>query len=181
MDPAAKFPGRVGHPAHRDGDAPAGSRRGPAPSGFLTFRLGAEEYGIDILCVQEIRRYEAPTHIVGASACIKGVVNLRGVIVPIIDLRMKLRCASAEYNDFTVVIVLNVRGRVVGIVVDAVSDVVALDAADIKPPPDLGTAVDARFIRGIASTSSGESRQMLILADIEAVLGQDDVDLPSAA
>jgi purine-binding chemotaxis protein CheW len=88
---------------------------------FLTFRLGAEEYGIDILKVQEIRSYEQPTRIANAPAFIKGVVNLRGVIVPIVDLRLKLGCDTAEYNSFTVVIVLNVKGRVVGAVVDSVS------------------------------------------------------------
>ena len=100
---------------------------------FLTFRLGEEEYGIDILRVQEIRSYEQPTRIANAPAFIKGVVNLRGVIVPIVDLRMKLGCASAEYNTFTVVIVLNVKGRVVGAVVDSVSDVLELSRDTIKP------------------------------------------------
>ena len=99
---------------------------------FLTFRLGAEEYGIDILRVQEIRSYEQPTRIANAPAFIKGVVNLRGVIVPIIDLRLKLNCDTAEYNTFTVVVVLNVRGRVVGAVVDSVSDVLALTPAQIR-------------------------------------------------
>ena len=93
---------------------------------FLTFRLGEEEYGIDILRVQEIRSYEQPTRIANAPAFIKGVVNLRGVIVPIVDLRLKLGCDTAEYNSFTVVIVLNVKGRVVGAVVDSVSDVLEL-------------------------------------------------------
>ena len=102
---------------------------------FLTFRLGAEEYGIDILKVQEIRSYEAPTRIANAPAFIKGVVNLRGVIVPIVDLRLKLGCDSNDYNSFTVVIVLNVRGRVVGAVVDSVSDVLELSRDSIKPAP----------------------------------------------
>ena len=100
---------------------------------FLTFRLGQEEYGIDILRVQEIRSYEQPTRIANAPAFIKGVVNLRGVIVPIVDLRMKLGCDCAEYNAFTVVIVLNVKGRVVGAVVDSVSDVLELSRDTIKP------------------------------------------------
>ena len=93
---------------------------------YLTFRLGGEEYGIDILRVQEIRSYEPPTRIANAPSFIKGVVNLRGVIVPIIDLRVKLGCETIEYNAFTVVVVLNVKGRVVGAVVDSVSDVLAL-------------------------------------------------------
>jgi purine-binding chemotaxis protein CheW len=102
---------------------------------FLTFRLGAEEYGIDILRVQEIRSYEQPTRIANSPDFIKGVVNLRGVIVPIIDLRLKLGCDTAEYNTFTVVVVLNVRGRVVGAVVDSVSDVLELGKDHIKPRP----------------------------------------------
>ena len=106
---------------------------------YLTFRLGEEEYGIDILRVQEIRSYEAPTRIANAPPFIKGVVNLRGVIVPIIDLRLKLGCSSAEYNAFTVVIVLNLRGRVVGVIVDSVSDVLQLDRDHIKPAPEMTT------------------------------------------
>src|SRR3982750_247340 len=91
---------------------------------FLTFRLGAEEYGIDILRVQEIRSYEAPTRIANAPAFVKGVVNLRGVIVPIVDMRIKFNLTPVNYDSFTVVIVLNIAGRVVGMVVDAVSDVI---------------------------------------------------------
>jgi len=142
----------------------------PAAQGgeYLTFRLGAEEYGIDILRVQEIRSYEAPTRIANAPASIKGVVNLRGVIVPIVDLRLKLGCASAEYNAFTVVIVLNVRGRVVGAVVDSVSDVLELAAEHVKPAPEVSTGTDC-FITGIGSV--GE--RMLILIDIEALMSLD--------
>ncbi|WP_128003730.1 chemotaxis protein CheW, partial [Piscinibacter defluvii] len=107
---------------------------------FLTFRLGDEEYGIDILRVQEIRSYEQPTRIANAPAFVKGVVNLRGVIVPVVDLRMKLGCPSAEYNTFTVVIVLNVRNRVVGAVVDSVSDVLELPPEAIKPAPEMASS-----------------------------------------
>jgi len=144
---------------------------------FLTFRLGAEEYGIDILRVQEIRSYEVPTRIANAPAFIKGVVNLRGVIVPVVDLRLKLNCAKAEYNDFTVVIVLNVHARVVGAVVDSVSDVLALSPAQINVAPEMNTTVDTSFITGIAST--GE--RMLILMDIEALMSSPDMGLISAA
>ena len=140
---------------------------------FLTFRLGGEEYGIDILRVQEIRSYEPPTRIANAPAFIKGVVNLRGVIVPIIDLRLKLGCDSAEYNHFTVVIVLNVRGRVVGAVVDAVSDVLALAGAAIRPAPPMSASFDTGFITGIASVAD----RMLILIDIEALMGSADMGL----
>jgi purine-binding chemotaxis protein CheW len=143
---------------------------------YLTFRLGAEEYGIDILKVQEIRSYEPPTRIANAPAFIKGVVNLRGVIVPIVDLRLKLDCESAEYNSFTVVIVLNVRGRVVGAVVDSVSDVLELAGDAIKPAPELHTAVDTSFITGIGSVND----RMLILMDIEGLMSSADMGLIDA-
>jgi purine-binding chemotaxis protein CheW len=142
---------------------------------FLTFRLGAEEYGIDILRVQEIRSYEQPTRIANAPSFIKGVVNLRGVIVPIVDLRLKLGCESAEYNSFTVVIVLNVKGRVVGAVVDSVSDVLELPRDSIKPAPEMSSAVDAGFITGIGSIAE----RMLILMDIEALMASADMGLIS--
>jgi purine-binding chemotaxis protein CheW len=137
---------------------------------FLTFRLGGEEYGIDILKVQEIRSYEAPTRIANAPPFLKGVVNLRGVIVPILDLRVKLGCDSAEMNHFTVVIVLNMGGRIVGAVVDAVSDVIQLSPEAVQPAPDMSAVVDMRFIQGIAKL--GE--RMLIVMDIESLLsGQE--------
>jgi purine-binding chemotaxis protein CheW len=152
---------------------------------FPTFRLGAEEYGIDILRVQEIRSYEAPTRIANAPAFIKGVVNLRGVIVPIIDLRLKLNCASVEYNDFTVVIVLNVRGRVIGAVVDSVSDVLELSRDQIKPAPELAGSVDSGFITGIGSVKGHgkeggkeeDAERMLILMDIEGLLSSAEMGL----
>ncbi|MEG0558654.1 MAG: chemotaxis protein CheW [Comamonas sp.] len=140
---------------------------------FLTFRLGAEEYGIDILRVQEIRSYEEPTRIANAPHFIKGVVNLRGVIVPVVDLRIKLGCEKVEYNGFTVVIVLNVRGRVVGAVVDSVSDVLELASELIKPAQEMNTSMDTSFITGIASV--GE--RMLILMDIEALMSSPDMGL----
>jgi purine-binding chemotaxis protein CheW len=140
---------------------------------FLTFRLGAEEYGIDILKVQEIRSYEQPTRIANAPSFIKGVVNLRGVIVPIVDLRLKLGCETAEYNSFTVAIVLNVKGRVVGVVVDSVSDVLALDSETIKPAPEMSSAIDTSFITGIGSV--GE--RMLILMDIEGLMASEEMGL----
>ena len=140
---------------------------------YLTFRLGAEEYGIDILRVQEIRSYEAPTRIANAPGFIKGVVNLRGVIVPVVDLRLKLNCATAEYNDFTVVIVLNVHGRIVGAVVDSVSDVLALNREQINAAPEMNTSMDTSFVTGIASV--GE--RMLILMDIEALMSSADMGL----
>lgn len=159
------------HEAARAGGKPAmpTARHGE----YLTFRLGSEEYGIDILRVQEIRSYEPPTRIANAPPFIKGVVNLRGVIVPIIDLRLKLDCENVEYNAFTVVIVLNVRGRVVGAVVDSVSDVLELGTGHIKPAPELNTKVDTGFITGIGSV--GE--RMLILMDIEGLMSSAEMGL----
>ncbi|WP_374592037.1 chemotaxis protein CheW [Aquabacterium sp.] len=143
----------------------------------LTFRLGAEEYGIDILRVQEIRSYEPPTRIANAPAYLKGVVDLRGVIVPIVDLRVKFNCLNAEgeaeINAFTVVIVLNVRGRVLGAVVDSVSDVMQLSSEAIKPAPDISTAVDMSYITGIAHM--GE--RLLIVMDIESLMSSAEMGL----
>ncbi|WP_127807360.1 MULTISPECIES: chemotaxis protein CheW [Hydrogenophaga] len=160
-------------PSTAAGDARHVAGQQGAHAEFLTFRLGAEEYGIDILRVQEIRSYEEPTRIANAPHFIKGVVNLRGVIVPVVDLRIKLGCEKVEYNGFTVVIVLNVRGRVVGAVVDSVSDVLELASELIKPAPEMNTSMDTSFITGIASV--GE--RMLILMDIEALMSSPDMGL----
>ncbi|MDH0373661.1 chemotaxis protein CheW [Comamonas aquatica] len=154
---------------------------GVMPNEVLSFRLGREEYGIDILRVQEIRSYEAPTRIANAPHFIKGVVNLRGVIVPIVDLRLKLACETAEYTDFTVVIVLNVRGRVIGAVVDSVSDVLALGADSIKPAPQMNASVDAGYIMGMGCVKSGDVERMLILTDIEALMSSAEMGLMDAA
>jgi purine-binding chemotaxis protein CheW len=142
---------------------------------FLTFRLGEEEYGIDILRVQEIRSYESPTRIANAPSFIKGVVNLRGVIVPIVDLRLKLGCDSAEYDGFTVVIVLNVKGRVVGAVVDSVSDVLQLSKDAVKAAPEMSSSVDTSYITGIGNVGD----RMLILMDIEGFMSSADMGLIS--
>lgn len=104
---------------------------------YLSFTLGAEHYGVDILKVQEIRGYDSVTRVPDAPDYIKGVINLRGTIVPVIDLRLKLRLEKATYDAFTVMIVLNVEDRVVGIVVDSVSDVIPLNADQIRPTPSL--------------------------------------------
>ena len=177
--PQARPNGRPHGGAEAGRPAAAGS---PAAQGgeYLTFRLGAEEYGIDILRVQEIRSYEAPTRIANVPAFIKGVVNLRGVIVPIIDLRVKLGCERIEYNDFTVVVVLNVRGRVVGAVVDSVSDVLELARDDIKPAPELSSSIDASYITGIGAIKSGEAERMLILMDIEGLMSSAEMGLIDA-
>jgi purine-binding chemotaxis protein CheW len=140
---------------------------------FLTFRLGAEEYGIDILKVQEIRGYDAVTSIANAPAFIKGVINLRGIIVPIIDMRIKFNLGKAEYNEFTVVIVLNIAGRVIGMVVDSVSDVLALTPEQVRPAPEFGAAMDTEYLIGLSSLD----QRMLILVDIERLMTSSDIAL----
>ncbi len=156
----------------------SGANAAVAASGqYLTLRLGKEEYAIDILRVQEIRSYEEPTRMVNAPAFIKGVVNLRGVIVPIVDLRMKLSLDKVEYNEFTVVIILNVRGTVIGAVVDSVSDVVTLGADAIKPAPQFETTLDTRFITGLAN----EGERMLIVMNMEAMMSNTEMGMLGAA
>ena len=139
----------------------------------LSFRLGEEEYGIDILAVREIRAYEKPTRIANAPAFILGVVNLRGVIVPIVDLRIKFGTERPAYDRSTVVIILNVANRVLGIVVDSVSDVLPLGQDDIRPAPEFSAAIAASFIRGLASLDG----RLLILVDIEALLSSAEMGL----
>ncbi len=140
---------------------------------FLTFFLGGEEYGMDILKVQEIRGYDAVTRIANAPDFLKGVINLRGVIVPIVDMRIKFRLGEVVYDEFTVVIIMNVLGRVVGMVVDAVSDVVELAPEQIKPAPELGSTLDSRYITGLGT----QNGQMLILIDIEKLLSSSEMQL----
>jgi len=139
----------------------------------LTFRLDREKYGIDILKVQEIRGYEPPTRIANAPSFIKGVVNLRGTIVPIVDMRLKFNCAKADYNTFTVVIILNLRQRIVGIVVDSVSDVMSLEPENFRSAPDIESVIDSESVIGLGSL--GE--RMLILLDIEKLMSGDDMGL----
>lgn len=163
---------------HIANDAAKRSGPSPAPQGeYLTFRLGAEEYGIDILRVQEIRSYEAPTRIANAPDFVKGVVNLRGVIVPVIDLRLSMGCEHAEYDAFTVVIVLSVRGKIVGVVVDAVSEVVTLGADAIRPAPAMPINFSGEVIVGIGSVQD----RMIVLIDIVALLSSDQMGLVAAA
>jgi purine-binding chemotaxis protein CheW len=148
-----------------------------AASEFLTFTLGAEEYGVDILKVQEIRGYDTVTRIPDTPDFIKGVINLRGTIVPVVDMRLKFRLGAAEYNALTVMIVLNVANRVVGMVVDGVSDVVALTAEQIRPAPEFGAAVGTQFLTGIGTLD----KRMLILVDIEPLMMSADMALVRAA
>jgi purine-binding chemotaxis protein CheW len=148
---------------------------------FLTFRLGAEEYGIDILKVQEIRGYENPTRFASAPQLVKGVINLRGVIVPIVDLRLKFQLPEVKYDEATVTIILNVLGRVVGAVVDSVSDVLELHGDQIRAAPQFDGAVDAGFITGMGTVKQGDEERMLILIDIEQLMASADLGLANAS
>lgn len=140
---------------------------------YLTFTLGDEEYAVDILKVQEIRGYDAVTAIANTPVFIKGVINLRGVIVPIVDLRLKFEMKGATYDAYTVVIILNVLNRVVGVVVDGVTDVLACPADEIKPAPEFGAALDTRYIDGLATVDG----RMVILVDIEKLMGSPEMAL----
>jgi purine-binding chemotaxis protein CheW len=152
-----------------------GSREAAAESvrEFLTFTLGDEEYGVDILKVQEIRGYDTVTKIPDAPDFIKGVINLRGTIVPVVDLRIKFKLGKADYDAFTVMIILNIEKRVVGVVVDSVSDVMHLSPDQIRPAPEFGGAMDTRFITGLGTLDD----RMLILVDIERLLRSQDLAL----
>src|SRR5262245_53732674 len=154
----------------------AGGHGQPAAAGtgeFLTFRLGQEEYGIDILKVQEIRGYEQVTLIANGPDYLKGVINLLGVIVPIVDMRIKFQLGSAEYTPFTVVIILNVAGRVVGMVVDSVSDVVALTPEQIRPAPEFHSSMDTSYLMGLGALDG----RMLILVEIEKLMTSEAMSL----
>lgn len=144
---------------------------------YLTFRLDQEEYGIDILKVQEIRGYEPPTRIANAPSFIKGVVNLRGTIVPIVDMRLKFNCSKAEYDSFTVVIILNLRNRIAGIVVDSVSDVMELPPDSLKAAPEVDSVIESDAVLGLGSLGD----RMLILLDIEKLMSGVDMGLASDA
>ncbi|MFC7301812.1 chemotaxis protein CheW [Cognatiluteimonas weifangensis] len=156
---------------------PAATDTAPACE-YLTFTLGAEEYGVDILKVQEIRGYDTVTRLPEAPDYIKGVINLRGLIVPVVDMRVKFGLEHAEYGPTTVMIVLNVGQRVVGMVVDAVSDVLQLDAARVSAVPDLaGSAIDRKFLTGIGLVDE----RMLILIDIERLMTSAEMGLVAEA
>jgi purine-binding chemotaxis protein CheW len=141
---------------------------------FLAFTLGKEEYGIDILKVQEIRGYDTVTRIANAPEFVKGVINLRGIIVPIIDMRIKFHLGEPTYDQFTVVIILNIGTRVMGIVVDSVSDVITLSGNQVKPAPDMGTtALNNEYLIGLGTLDE----RMLILIDIDKLMSAPDMGL----
>jgi purine-binding chemotaxis protein CheW len=140
---------------------------------FLAFTLGDEEYGVDIQKVQELRGYDAVTRIANAPDFIKGVVNLRGIIVPIIDMRIKFQLGMPTYDQFTVVIILNIGHRTIGMVVDNVSDVLSLQPEEIKPAPEMGTAIDTDYLIGLGTLDS----RMLILIDIDRLMSSSDIGM----
>lgn len=140
---------------------------------FLAFTLGQEEYGIDILKVQEIRGYEAVTRIANAPEFLKGVINLRGIIVPIVDMRIKFNLGVPTYDQFTVVIILNIEGRVVGMVVDSVSDVMTLLPEQVRPAPEMGTTFSGDFLIGLGTLEE----RMLILVDIVKLMSSAEMGL----
>jgi purine-binding chemotaxis protein CheW len=140
---------------------------------FLAFKLGQEEYGVDILKVQEIRGYESVTRIANTPEHIKGVVNLRGTIVPIVDMRIKFRLGSPTYDPFTVVIVLNIQNRIVGMVVDSVSDVITLSREQIRPKPEMGSVFGSNYLIGLGTIDE----RMLLLVDIDSLMSCSDIGL----
>ena len=140
---------------------------------YLAFKLGSEEYGIDILKVQEIRGYEAVTRIANAPEFIKGVINLRGIIIPVVDMRIKFNLGEPIYDQFTVVIILNINGRIVGMVVDSVSDVTTLTPEQVKPAPEMGTAFSSDYMIGLGTIDE----RMLILVNIDKLMLSPDMGL----
>jgi purine-binding chemotaxis protein CheW len=138
---------------------------------YLTFTLGQEEYGVEILKVQEIKGYSAITPIPNTPSYIKGVMNLGGTIIPVVDLRAKFGMVATEYNQFTVIIVVRVGAKVMGVIVDAVSDVLNIPTTDIQAAPDFGAQVETRFISGMAK--AGE--KLVVLLEIEKIIGDDEL------
>ena len=144
---------------------------------FLTFVLGKENYALDIMTVKEIRGYEQVTKIANAPEYIKGVINLRGDIVPIIDLRIKFNVGEVTYNEFTIVIMLVIKDRIVGIVVDEVSDVIKVGDSKIKAPPEFGVAFDSAYLHGLTSIKD----QMIILVNIQKLITSNELALYETA
>lgn len=140
---------------------------------FLTFRLGAEDYCIDILKVQEIRGYDTVTAIANTPPFIKGVINLRGTIVPIIDLRIKFNLSQVKYDALTIVIILNLGNTMIGVVVDSVSDVIGVAHGDIKAAPRFGATIDTDFISGMVTTDN----RMVIVVDIDKLMSSQELQL----
>jgi len=137
----------------------------------LAFTLGSEEYGVSILKVQEIRGYDAVTQIANAPDYIKGIINLRGTIVPIVDMRIKFKLGSPTYDEFTVVIILTIGQQIIGMVVDSVSDVTTLAPEQIKTTPEMGSALSADYMMGLGVLDG----RMIILMDIDRLMSSDEI------
>ncbi len=160
----------MNEPMNRDGPKKTGGQ-------FLTFRLDEEEYGVEILRVQEIKGYTRVTPIPNAPQEVKGVMNLRGTVVPILDLRTRFGMVSVEYSRFTVIVVVTVGTKIVGLVVDAVSDVLNLTDDSVAPPPDLGTTADTSFLTGMARAGD----RLVTLLNIDRLVGRDELPQSSLA
>ncbi len=162
-----------------DGGTPTADMAEASTAGaeYLTFCLGNENYGVDILRVQEIRGYDAVTRLPAAPAFIKGVINLRGTIVPVVDMRIKFGLGEPVYDTFTVMVILNVASRVIGMVVDRVSDVVRLSPEEIRTTPEFGSGLDVRYVAGLAERDG----QMLIVVDIEKLFKSQEMALFDSA
>jgi purine-binding chemotaxis protein CheW len=163
-------------PTHNNTAANAAAMAGaPAAKAleFLAFTLGQEEYGVDIQKVQELRGYDTVTRIANAPEHIKGVVNLRGIIVPIVDMRIKFNLGTPSYDQFTVVIILNIASRVMGMVVDSVSDVITLNPEQVRPAPEMGALLDTEYLIGLGTLDE----RMLILVDIDKLMSSADMAL----
>jgi purine-binding chemotaxis protein CheW len=143
---------------------------------YLTFQLAGQNYGVEILRVQEIKGWEKPTRLPHSPPHVQGVINLRGAVVPILDLRRRFGLGDAEYGPTTVVIVVKIdtaRGELTaGMVVDAVCEVCNISTQDLRPAPELASAIDADFVRGLAMVAD----QMLILLDVVRLVGTTLVD-----
>jgi purine-binding chemotaxis protein CheW len=138
---------------------------------FLTFLLDGQEYGLDIFKIREIRGYSPITPIPNVPPHIRGVMNLRGTILPVIDLRMRFQLPAVEYNRFTVIVIATIRDKTVGLLVDAVSDVLVIAPDAMREAPDFGAAVDTRFINGVFA-----SREHLAVAlNLEELLSDREV------
>lgn len=151
--------------------APGESATGATGSQYLSFALGAEEYGVEILKVQEIKGYSGITPIPNTAPHVKGVMNLRGTVIPVVDLRLKFGMGEREYTKFTVIIVVTVGNKITGLVVDAVSDVLELSASDIRPAPELVAGTETKFITGLAAVNE----RLVVLLDIETLLSEQDI------
>jgi purine-binding chemotaxis protein CheW len=149
----------------------------PATSQFLTFLLDEQEYGLELFKIQEIRGYAPVTPIPNVPAHVRGVMNLRGTVLPVVDLRMKFRLPPIEYNKFTVIVIAMVGDKMVGLLVDAVSDVLQVTQESMRSAPDFGSAVDTRFIDGVFQTRERLAVALnleKLLSDIELAVPQTD-------